>query len=216
VTLLGLTEWLELEVFVVLACASLAKWHRRREPAAGWLALTFALLGGILLADRFLPVSAKAVDGWVWFDRVLIVDLALVPYCLAVRQLLATDLCSVVEEALADSGLEPHRLCLEITESALLEDTYLKRFPVDVLKIDRSFVAGLCLDPQDRAIVASVIDLAHAFGLTTTAEGVETDEQLAQLRALGCEQGQGYLWSPPLAADDAGGWLADRHVGARF
>jgi EAL domain-containing protein (putative c-di-GMP-specific phosphodiesterase class I) len=165
---------------------------------------------------------------------------------LAVRQLLAVDLCSVVEDALADSGLEPHRLCLEITESALLEDsesstralnrlkalgvrigvddfgtgfsslTYLKRFPVDVLKIDRSFVAGLCRDHQDRAIVASVIDLAHAFGLTTTAEGVETDEQLAQLRALGCEQGQGFLWSRPLPAGAAERWLAGRPVGVSW
>ncbi|MGH9034451.1 MAG: EAL domain-containing protein, partial [Acidimicrobiia bacterium] len=159
---------------------------------------------------------------------------------LAARQLLAPDLCSIVEEALAGSGLAPDRLCLEITESALLEDsesstralnrlkalgvcigvddfgtgfsslTYLKRFPVDVLKIDRSFVDGLCRDREDRAIVASVIDLAHAFGLTTTAEGVETAEQLTQLRALGCEQGQGYLWSRPLPAEAAGRWIADR------
>ena len=159
---------------------------------------------------------------------------------LAARQLLAPDLCSVVEAALADSGFDPDRLYLEITESALLEDsdsstralnrvkalgvrigvddfgtgfsslTYLKRFPVDVLKIDRSFVAGLCADREDRAIVASVIDLAHAFGLTTTAEGVETAEQLAQLRSLGCEQGQGYFWSRPLPAEAAGQWIAAR------
>ncbi len=173
------------------------------------------------------PAGADYCGGELWLSLNL-----------AARQLLAPDLCSVVEEALADSGLEPGRLCLEITESALLEDsesstralnrlkalgvrigvddfgtgfsslTYLKRFPVDVLKIDRSFVAGLCQDHQDRAIVASVIDLAHAFGLTTTAEGVETAEQLAQLRALGCEQGQGYLWSRPLPADAARRWIA--------
>ncbi|MGH8975361.1 MAG: hypothetical protein ACRD0C_19425, partial [Acidimicrobiia bacterium] len=79
-TLLGLAEWLELYVFVTLACAALEKWRRRRDPAAGWLALTFALLDGILLADRFIPISAKALGDWFWFDRVLIVDLALVPY----------------------------------------------------------------------------------------------------------------------------------------
>ncbi|MGH9041732.1 MAG: EAL domain-containing protein [Acidimicrobiia bacterium] len=159
---------------------------------------------------------------------------------LAARQLLAPDLCAVVEEALTDSGFEADRLCLEITESALLEDsdsstralnrlkalgvrigvddfgtgfstlTYLKRFPVDILKIDRSFVAGVCRDREDRAIVASIVDLAHAFGLTTTAEGVETAEQLTELRSLGCEQGQGYLWSRPLPADAAGGWIAAR------
>ncbi|HET9769716.1 MAG TPA: EAL domain-containing protein, partial [Acidimicrobiia bacterium] len=86
--------------------------------------------------------------------------------------------------------------------------TYLKRFPVDVLKIDRSFVEGLGRDPQDRAIVASVVDLAHAFGLTTVAEGIETAGQLAELRALGCERGQGFLWSPALPAESAGRRIA--------
>jgi predicted signal transduction protein with EAL and GGDEF domain len=156
---------------------------------------------------------------------------------LAARQLLAPDLATVVEGVVRHSGIDPARLCLEITESALLADTelsaralarlkalgvrigvddfgtgfssltYLKRFPVDVLKIDRSFVSGLCHDPQDRAIVAAVIDLAHAFGLTTVAEGVETADQLARLTALGCEQGQGYLWSRPLPPDIAGSWI---------
>jgi diguanylate cyclase (GGDEF)-like protein/PAS domain S-box-containing protein len=196
-------------------------------------------LGAEVLATACRQVTAWQRAGQGGGDLWLSVNLA-------VRQLLAADLCSVVEDALADSGLEPHRLCLEITESALLEDsesstralnrlkalgvrigvddfgtgfsslTYLKRFPVDVLKIDRSFVAGLCRDHQDRAIVASVVDLAHAFGLTTTAEGVETDEQLALLRALGCEQGQGFLWSRPLPAGAAERWLADRPVGASW
>ena len=156
---------------------------------------------------------------------------------LAARQLLAPDLAAVVEAMVRDSGIDPAQLCLEITESALLADTelstraltqlkalgvrigvddfgtgfssltYLKRFPVDVLKIDRSFVTGLCHDRQDRAIVAAVVDLAHALGLTTVAEGVETADQLAQLAALGCEQGQGYLWSPPLSPELARPWI---------
>ena len=88
--------------------------------------------------------------------------------------------------------------------------TYLKRFPVDILKIDRSFVDGLGQDREDRAIVASVVDLAHAFGLTTIAEGVETVQQLNELRTIGCEQGQGYLWSPPLPANEAECWIRAR------
>ena len=157
---------------------------------------------------------------------------------LAARQLMAPDLCEVVESALDASGLRPGLLCLEITESVLLEDaaasaralhrlkalgvrigvddfgtgfsslTYLKRFPVDVLKIDRSFVDGLGRDREDRAIVASVVDLAHALGLTTVAEGVETIEQLEELRGIGCEQGQGYLWSRPLGATEARRWIS--------
>jgi diguanylate cyclase (GGDEF)-like protein/PAS domain S-box-containing protein len=159
---------------------------------------------------------------------------------LAARQLLSPELPGVVEEALASSGLDPSRLCLEITESVLLPDgeesiralrrlkrtgvsiavddfgtgfsslTYLKRFPVDVLKIDRSFVSGLGRNRQDSAIVASVVELAHAFGLTAVAEGVESSEQRAELQRLGCEQGQGFLWSRPLDAGDAGAWIGAR------
>jgi EAL domain-containing protein (putative c-di-GMP-specific phosphodiesterase class I)/CheY-like chemotaxis protein len=161
---------------------------------------------------------------------------------LAARQLLANDLCSVIEEVLRTSGLEASHLCLEITEGVLLEDTeatlralhelkalgvriavddfgtgfsalsYLKRLPVDVLKIDRSFVVGLGRDREDRALVASVVDLAHAFGLTTVAEGVETPEQLTELRALGCELAQGYLWSRAMPADAAAEWMAAQAV----
>ncbi|MEO5680775.1 MAG: EAL domain-containing protein, partial [Acidimicrobiales bacterium] len=160
---------------------------------------------------------------------------------LAPRQLLDPSLFDVVEAALVDAGLLPSQLCLEITESVLLSDadasaramarlrglgvsiavddfgtgfsslTYLKQFPVDVLKIDRSFVEGLGRSREDRAIVASVVDLAHAFGLTTIAEGVETIEQLAELRTIGCEQGQGYLWSRALPAPEASSWLAHHH-----
>jgi CheY-like chemotaxis protein len=159
------------------------------------------------------------------------------------RQLLDQNLCRLVEAALVESGLLPHQLHLEITESVLHTDpdasaralaglrdlgvsvgvddfgtgssslTYLKRFPLNMLKIDRSFVQGLGRDREDRAIVASVIDLAHAFGLTTVAEGVETLEQLDELRGLGCERGQGYLWSRPLEADEAERWLL-RHDAA--
>jgi diguanylate cyclase (GGDEF)-like protein/PAS domain S-box-containing protein len=157
---------------------------------------------------------------------------------LSARQLMAPDLHDVVAAALSSSGLDPSLLCLEITESVLLEDaaasaralqrlkvlgvdvgvddfgtgfsslTYLKRFPVDILKIDRSFVEGLGTSREDRAIVAGVVDLAHAFGLTAIAEGVETIDQLAELRAIGCEQGQGYLWSQPLPAAEAERWIA--------
>jgi CheY-like chemotaxis protein len=150
------------------------------------------------------------------------------------------ELVDVVAEALDMSGLDPTQLCLEITESVLLDDavlsarslselkelglrigvddfgtgysslTYLQRFPVDTLKVDRSFVEGLGVTGRargDRAIVAGVIDLAHAFGLTTVAEGVETEAQLRVLRALGCEHAQGYLWSPPVPGPEALRWI---------
>ncbi|MEO6121163.1 MAG: EAL domain-containing protein, partial [Acidimicrobiales bacterium] len=87
---------------------------------------------------------------------------------------------------------------------------YLKSFPVDTLKIDKSFVDSLGDGhrPADRAIVTGSIDLAHAFGLTTIAEGVETAEQLALLRELGCEQAQGYHLARPMAGAEVARWAA--------
>jgi EAL domain-containing protein (putative c-di-GMP-specific phosphodiesterase class I) len=137
-----------------------------------------------------------------------------------------------LKSALQESGIDPTSIVLEVTESALMDDAeaalrvlnelkglgvriaiddfgtgyssmvYLKRFPVDLLKVDRSFVAGLGQDKDDEAIVHSVIELAHAFGIAAVAEGIETREHLQVLQSLGCEFGQGYLWSPGRPATD--------------
>jgi EAL domain-containing protein (putative c-di-GMP-specific phosphodiesterase class I) len=84
----------------------------------------------------------------------------------------------------------------------------LKRFPVDTLKIDRSFVEGLGADSQAPAIVQGIVALAKALNLSVTGEGVETPAQHAQLRELGCDRGQGYLFARPLAAADLVGLFA--------
>jgi diguanylate cyclase (GGDEF)-like protein len=136
-----------------------------------------------------------------------------------------------VREALATSGLAPQRLVLEVTESVFVDGTgpaagriadlvalgvrfaiddfgtgfssmsRLKDLPVSTLKVDRSFVAGICDDAKDRTLVAGIAYLAHGLGLDVVAEGVESEEQAAVLRSLGCDNGQGYRWSParPLA-----------------
>jgi EAL domain-containing protein (putative c-di-GMP-specific phosphodiesterase class I) len=93
--------------------------------------------------------------------------------------------------------------------------TYLKRFPVDALKVDRSFVDGLGREPEDTAICTAVVSLAHALGLRAIAEGVETPEQLAELRTLGCEMAQGYLFGKPQPAE-AHGMRPDEHRWAAF
>jgi EAL domain-containing protein (putative c-di-GMP-specific phosphodiesterase class I) len=143
-------------------------------------------------------------------------------------------LVETVRSAIAESGVNPEMLVLEVTESAIMDDAevalrvvnevkelglkvaiddfgtgysslvYLKHFPVDALKIDRTFVAGLGSDPDDEAIVRSVVQLAQAFGISTVAEGIETTSQLEILKDLGCQLGQGYLWCPARPAIDLG------------
>ena len=127
-------------------------------------------------------------------------------------------------------GIPADSLWLEITETALLADvkastvalrnlrslglhlavddfgtgysslTYLKRFPVEAIKIDRGFVAGLGLDTEDTTIVEAVVNLGHSFGIAVVAEGLETPLQLSRLREMGCDRGQGYLFGRPRPA----------------
>jgi EAL domain-containing protein (putative c-di-GMP-specific phosphodiesterase class I) len=75
---------------------------------------------------------------------------------------------------------------------------YLRHLPVDIVKIDMSFVSGIVADPVQHAVVAAIIDLGHVLGLQLIAEGVETDDQRSELGELGCDRGQGYLWARPL------------------
>ncbi|HEX6021559.1 MAG TPA: EAL domain-containing protein [Solirubrobacter sp.] len=148
------------------------------------------------------------------------------------RQLDDPDFPAVVEQALEAAGIEPQSLCLELTESALMGvptaainalraikdlgvyigiDDFgtghsslarLRSLPVEVLKVDRSFVDGLGTDHGDSAVVAAILSLAHALGLHVIAEGVETPLQANQLIALGCPAAQGFLWSPAVPADE--------------
>lgn len=149
---------------------------------------------------------------------------------LSVRQLRQGDLVEAVARILGETGLPPEVLSLEITEGLMLEDeenllarlrdlkalglglevddfgtgyssfSYLKRLPVEVLKIDRSFVEDLTENPEARKVVGGIVQLAHALNLHTVAEGIETREQLGVLKDLGCELGQGYLFSRPIPA----------------
>jgi diguanylate cyclase (GGDEF)-like protein/PAS domain S-box-containing protein len=148
-------------------------------------------------------------------------------------QLGQPDLIDIVASAMRDAELKPEHLQLEMTESVLMDDaantitiletlkglavrlgvddfgtgysslSYLRRFPVDVLKIDRSFVGGLGADIEDSAIVAAIVSLADTLGLTAIAEGVETTSQRDCLISLGCVRAQGYLFARPLTALDA-------------
>jgi len=158
----------------------------------------------------------------------------------SMRQFAHDDFVTSVADTLAATGLDPAALCLEVTESMLLDDVShavrtllglkdlgvaiaiddfgtgysslanLRRFPVDVLKIDRSFVEHLASEPEESAILAAVAELGRALGVAIVAEGVETEAQLAELQRLGITSWQGYLFSRPRPAEDLLGWLRDR------
>jgi len=160
-------------------------------------------------------------------------------------QLVRTDMASVIKTVLENTGLNPAYLEIELTESLLLENveeginilqalkdlglhvsiddfgtgfsslSYLKRLPVDKLKIDQSFIKDLTTDPGDAAIVTSMITLAHNLELTVIAEGVENTEQLGFLRAERCDEIQGYLVSRPMPGDTFSDWLLEREEGNR-
>lgn len=151
---------------------------------------------------------------------------------LSSRQLRDTDLKAIVQGAIEESGILPECLELELTESMIMEDSvstvrclhdlkslglkisvddfgtgysslsYLKDFPVDTLKIDKSFVTGMELSQSQLAIVKAIIVLGHSLNLRVVAEGVENDSQLKLLRQIGCDMVQGYLISKPLCAEE--------------
>jgi diguanylate cyclase (GGDEF)-like protein len=152
---------------------------------------------------------------------------------LSAIQVARDDIAAVVASALKSSGLTGDRLTLELTESSIVQDpvratrvfdalkaldatvamddfgtgysslAYLQRLPIDVLKIDKSFVSGMMVDPDAVAIVRAVLSLAEALGMSTTAEGIETVELATTLATLGCASGQGFYFAKPLEADAA-------------
>jgi predicted signal transduction protein with EAL and GGDEF domain len=157
----------------------------------------------------------------------------------SVRQFDHCDLAAMVAEVLAETGMPAGQLCLEMTESVLLTDTdenltqllrlkslgvtlamddfgtgysslaYLRRFPMDTLKIDRSFVERLGGDSEDVALVRTIVRLGKSLGMSTVAEGIEDVVQLAALQEMGCDYAQGYLLSRPVPAPEAARLLTE-------
>jgi len=154
------------------------------------------------------------------------------------RQFKEQDLVTLLQNTLQKNQLDATHIELELTESTLLKNedqaesilnqlhnmgikisiddfgtgyaslAYLKRLPIDVLKIDKSFIDGILHDPDDIAIINAIYGLAKGFELQLVAEGIETQEQLEKVRELGVDYGQGYLWSPPLPASKYPDFLA--------
>ena len=219
----------------VVGVEGLVRWrHPERGVVAPAEFIPLAEESGLItdLGHWVLAEGCRQAGGWareLGPDRPL--EMAL---NLSTRQLSEQGLSKRVEALLDRHGLTPGgvALCLEITESFLLEDplatgtvldelralgvrlaiddfgtgysslSYLRRFPLDALKIDRSFVSGLGVDPDSRAIASAIVELAHALGLEVVAEGVEEEVQLEVLVELGCDRAQGYLFSRAVPAPE--------------
>jgi diguanylate cyclase (GGDEF)-like protein len=201
---------------------------------------------GLLGPNEFVPLAERtgaivALGAWVlgsacrqaaaWHEARLDQNPLVVSVNVSARQLDEPTFVVTVAQILADTGLDPACLCLEVTETAVMSNpagvqqagqalrdlgvqlsiddfgtgyaslTYLRRLHASDLKIDRSFVDGLGHELDDTTIVTAVIGLAHAMGLSVTAEGVETTEQLKILRDMGCQKAQGFLMCRPAPAD---------------
>ena len=236
-----LAVWYQPEVDLVtgavIAAEALLRWH---HPG-----------GELFTADRFVDVAEETgliLDIGDWALREACTRAAAwatgredhpitVRVNVSALQLAEKGLLDNLDDALVTSGLDPARLCLEITETALLRETtvvrdnlvgirdrgiriaiddfgtgyasltYLHRYPIDVLKIDRSFITDITVNENDRRLVGGLVALARHLGLSVTAEGVETEDQASILRQLGCLGAQGYLYSRAVPADQLAAML---------
>lgn len=211
---------------------------------------------GLVLPAEFIPMAEETgliapIGEWVLWEacrqlkawQTAGFPINRVSVNLSARQFQQPTLVGMLKGIVHETGIDPHALELEMTESMMqnqdkairvLEElhalgiqisiddfgtgysslNYLKRFPIQRLKIDRSFVGDISKDPDDAAIVTAIVTLAHSLRLKVVAEGVETQEQLDFLLALHCDEIQGYLFSRPLSASDATQRLAaSRRVG---
>ena len=212
---------------------ALVRWNR---PGHGLVApadfIPIAEQSRLISAIDSWVLRRACLDAATWTD-----DGVGVSVNISVRDLQHEDIVTAVSEALHASGLRPARLTLELTETTLMSDNpavtlnlarvetlgvqlaiddfgtgysslaYLRELPSRAVKIDRSFIETVDRDPVSAAIVGAIITMAHAVGQRVVAEGVETREQADQLKLLGCDFAQGYLWSRPVPADQLGAFF---------
>jgi diguanylate cyclase (GGDEF)-like protein/PAS domain S-box-containing protein len=221
-----------LETGQIEAVEALVRWARPGHglvSPAGFIGVAEECGLMVAVGDWVMREACRQAAEW----RVELGEAAPLPVHVNVssRELEQPDLPGVVASALADAGLDPADLVLEITETGLLERTqrpvsvlraikdtgvrialddfgtgysslsYLERFPIDELKLDREFIARLDGDDEEPVLVGAILAMAHALDLIVVAEGIETEEQAAVLRELGCERAQGYALARPAAPE---------------
>jgi diguanylate cyclase (GGDEF)-like protein len=224
---------IDLETATIVGAEALLRWHsptRGLVPPARFIPIAEAT--GLILPLGEFVIRRACADAVEWRSAGLTSDSFVTWVNVSAKQL--SGLQRVVHEALEESGLPPHALGLEVTETTVVEpgaageraraelrllheqgiqiaiDDFgtgfsslgqLRHFPINMIKVDYSFVQGASHDPKDAAITANLVNLAHALGLVAVAEGIESERQLTSLRSFGCDLGQGYLFARPMPAD---------------
>jgi len=216
----------------IVGCEALLRW---KHPQ--W---------GLVPPNEFVPIAESSnlileIGEWIlrealtrcahWQRRFADRDPLMVAVNISAKQFVAADFAGRIAGLLQETGAKASNVCLEITESVLLDDAeetisrldqlkalgvhlaiddfgtgysslaYLRRFPVDILKVDQSFVSGLGHDPEDSAIVQAVVHMGQALRMTTLAEGVETAHHVIELRELDCDVAQGFHFARPVPAE---------------
>jgi EAL domain-containing protein (putative c-di-GMP-specific phosphodiesterase class I) len=217
---------------------SLLRWHHPlRGPVPAQLTVAIAEQAGLVdeLGDWIVRRSLRDRAGWPRVDGTAPLDLSL---NLSAVQLLNPGIAQALQDAMEAAGADPTTIICEITESILVQDgarafvvldslkklglrialddfgtgysalTHLRRFPVDIVKIDRSLVERITSDDGSAAVVSAVVHLGHALGLSVVAEGVETPLQASRLIELGCDAAQGHHFARPMSAANLGRLLS--------
>jgi EAL domain-containing protein (putative c-di-GMP-specific phosphodiesterase class I) len=212
----------------ILGAEALVRWeHPLRGLMHARSFLHIAEDAGLLSAIGSFVLRAACVEAASWADQDTLIRVNL-----AASQLHQADMVTVIGEALTIAGLDPQRLCIEVTEASMTQDlersehvlsglrslgvrialddfgtsfaslAHLKRFGVDTIKIDRSLVRGLDSPNADDLLVRSIVSLAAALELEVVAEGIETQAQAEALLRAGCTRAQGYFYAPPMPTSE--------------
>ena len=228
----------ELKTNRITSVEALVRWtHPRLGPVSPADFVPVAEQAGLIVALGEFVMREACQQACEWRDAGF--EGLRVSVNLSAQQLRTEEITFTVSNILEETGLEPHLLEVEITETLMIENkgvaiaalqqlkgvgvtvslddfgtgysslSYLNSFPIDTVKIDRAFVKAIGTDPSNAAITAAIISMAHILGLNVVAEGVETEEQRAFLLERGCDEMQGYLFSPALPPDELTALLRD-------
>ncbi|HEV2643192.1 MAG TPA: EAL domain-containing protein, partial [Candidatus Elarobacter sp.] len=224
----------QLDTAKIVGTEALVRWmHPRRGLMQPTEFITIAEETGLIIPIGRWVLREACRQAQAWWHDLPAEEQMSVAVNVSGRQLQDPSFVGDVAEALADSGLDPARLVLEITETVIMHRTepmlqrlqelkalgvhlaiddfgtgysslsYLQQFPIDIIKIDKAFIEGMARDPAGAAVTRTIIGLGWTLGLSTVAEGIEDSDQRAMLNELGCKLGQGFLFARPLAPDDA-------------